>query len=653
MTTETRATTCHPLDPLTADEIALAARVIRTERPLGGARFVSIDLREPPKDTLAGAAAPLEREAFAVLLDVADGRTYEAVVSLDAGAVRSWRHVPGVQPAITFDEFFTCERVVKADPAFQEALRRRGITDPDLVMVDPWSAGYYGDASERGRRLLRALAWVRASPEDNGYAHPIENVVVVVDLLAERVVRVEDDGVVPVPWTPGQYAADAVGPPREGVRPIEIRQPEGTSFTVHGREVRWQKWRLRLGYTSREGLVLHTVGYEDGGRVRSILHRASLAEMVVPYGDPAPGHWRKNAFDAGEYSIGTLANALELGCDCLGVIHYFDAVVANAQGEPVTIPNAVCLHEEDYGMLWKHTDFRTGRAEVRRSRRLVVSFIATVGNYEYGFFWYFYQDGTIEFEVKMTGIVSTGALAPGQSTPYGQRLNADGLYAPIHQHFFNLRLDLDVDGPVNSVYEVHTEAVPPGPDNPHGNAFASRATPLRTELEAQQLVDPLAGRYWAVVNPAVRNAVGDPVGYRLMPRGNVRSFAQPDASITARAAFITKHLWVTPYHPDERHPAGEYPNQHPGGAGLPAWTKANRSIEQTDVVLWYTLGSHHPVRLEDWPVMPAQYTGFMLQPNGFFDRNPALDVPPSHDHASHGAGHDGHGGHDGRNGRVE
>ena len=655
MATQTQPTTRHPLDPLSAEEIAQATRLLRTERRLGDrVRFVSVDLLEPPK---AGPGSPDpvepavgERAAFVVLLDVADGQTYEAVVSLSAGTVRSWRHVPGVQPAITFDEFFTCERVVKADPAVREALRKRGVTDPDRVMVDPWSAGYYGDESERGQRLLRALAWARPDPDGNGYAYPIDNLVIVVDLLAEQVVRVEDHGVVPVPRTPGEYAA-VVGPLRDDLRPIEIHQPEGTSFTVRGREVRWQKWRFRVGFTAREGLVLHGVGYEDGDRVRPILQRASLSEMVVPYGDPAPGHWRKNAFDAGEYSIGTLANALELGCDCLGSIFYFDAVVADARGEPVTIPNAVCLHEEDHGILWKHTDFRTGQVEVRRSRRLVVSFIATVGNYEYGFFWYLYQDGTIEFEVKLTGIVSTGALAPGETTPYGQRLTADGLYAPIHQHFFNLRLDLDVDGPLNSVYEVHTEAVPPGRDNPHGNAFATRRTLLRREVEARQLVDPLAGRYWLVVNPDVLNSVGEPVGYKLVPRGNVLSFAQPDASVTARAGFITRHLWVTPFRPDERHAAGEYPNQHPGGAGLPEWTRADRSIERTDVVLWYTLGTHHPVRLEDWPVMPVQYAGFTLQPNGFFDRNPALDVPPSHHHAPHGS-HAAHGAeHDGPDGQ--
>lgn len=68
------------------------------------------------------------------------------------------------------------------------------------------------------------------------------------------------------------------------------------------------------------------------------------------------------------------------------------------------------MHEEDYGILWKHTDRRDGQPEVRRSRRLVASSVSTVENYEYGFFWYLYQDGNIKFEIKLTGILSPAAV---------------------------------------------------------------------------------------------------------------------------------------------------------------------------------------------------------------------------------------------------
>ena len=630
------STATHPLDPLTAEEVSAAVELLRRERGLNDrCRFAGVVLNEPPKEQVLAfkPGDSFDREAFCVVLDTVAERAYEAVVSLSEGKVRSWEQIPGdVQPPIVLEEFDECERACKESPEFRAALEKRGITDMDLVIVDPWSAGSYGD--EKGRRLSRALTWVRLDPEDNAYAHPVDNLVAVVDLNKMEVVRIEDYGVVPVPQERGNYTPDAAGE-RQDLKPLDIVQPEGPSFEVDGYEFRWQKWRLRIGFTPREGLVLHTVSYNDNGRERPILYRAALSEMVVPYGDPRPAQWRKNAFDAGEYNIGAHANSLELGCDCLGEIRYFDAVVADGKGRPLTIRNAICLHEEDYGLLWKHFDFRTEKTEVRRSRRLVISFIATVANYEYGFYWYFYQDGTIEFEGKLTGIVSTGALPPGEKTRHGQLLNNDGLYGPIHQHFFNFRLDMDVDGQQNTVYEVDTEAVPPGPENPHGNAYYPKHTLLSTENSGERIVNMRSARYWKIVNESSKNRLGEPVAYKLVPKTNVLPFAQPDASVTRRAGFATKHFWVTPYEPSERHAAGAYPNQNPGDDGLIRWTKQNRSVKDEDVVIWYTLGAHHPVRLEDWPVMPVEYSGFMLKPEGFFDRNPALDVPRPH--------HDGHG----------
>ncbi len=638
----------HPLDPLTADEISQAVAIVRKARAVGDdVLFVRVFLHEPPKEIVLGVEQnePLDRQAFVLLRDRRARATVEAVVSLGRGVVVSWRDVSGVQPPITFEEFFACERLVRANPAWLDAVRKRGVTDPELAIVDPWSAGYYGPADDPRRRLIRALTWIRTSENDNGYARPVEGLVALVDMDAMQVVEIEDHGVVPLPPRAGNYSAAALGDPnniphvvagpRADLKPLEIVQQQGPSFELRGHEVRWQKWRLRIGFTPREGLVLHTVAYEDQGRLRPVLYRASLSEMVVPYGDTAPTHWRKNAFDEGEYGIGMLANSLELGCDCLGEIRYLDAIVTDAEGTPVTLRNAICLHEEDFGILWKHTNFRTGQVEVRRSRRFVVSSIATVGNYEYGFFWYFYQDGTIECQVKLTGIVSTGAVAPGSRPAHGTVV-APGVYAPHHQHWFSFRLDMMVDGPHNSVYEVDSAAVPLGPDNPHGNAWVTRSRLLARETEARRDLDPLAGRYWTVVNPQTTNALGEPTAYKLVPGENVRALAHPDSSIARRAGFIAHHLWVTRYDARELHAAGDYPNQHPGGAGLPAFAQADRGLVNADVVLWYSLGVHHVVRPEDWPVAPVAYAGFSLKPVGFFDANPALDVPaPAH----HGNGH--------------
>jgi primary-amine oxidase len=314
-----------------------------------------------------------------------------------------------------------------------------------------------------------------------------------------EVLRVEDYGAVPLPPTGGNWAREYITRTRQDVTPLEIVQRSGPSFQVEGHEVRWQKWRFHVGFTPREGLVLHNLAFEDGGRSRSVLHRAAVCEMVVPYGDPGEQYYRKNAFDIGEYGIGTMANSLALGCDCLGTIRYFDAHLADSRGGVRTIKNAICLHEEDDGILWKHTDWRTNQSEVRRSRRLSVSFIATVGNYEYGFYWNLYQDGTIQCQVKLTGVMNTTALRPGEQSAYGVEI-APRLNAPFHQHIFVARLDTSIDGPRNSVYEVNTLGMPRGPENPHGNAFRAEATLLGRESQAQRGVNGPSARFWRVVN---------------------------------------------------------------------------------------------------------------------------------------------------------
>ncbi len=630
-TTPARPTpSLHPLEPLSEDEFRAAARILRDAGRLEGRRIIcSTALLEPDHDALRAfsAGGSLDRRAFVTVLDRESGDAFEAVVTLDGQRLESWDHIPGAQPGMAIPELLEAVETVRSNPEYQAALGRRGITDLSLVLIDCWPNGNFGTEEDNTRRLTRALSWVSRVPGDNPYARPIEGVIAVVDLNRMEVVRVEDHGVVPLPTEDANYAASLVPNQRSDIKPLDIHQPEGPSFEVEGHLVRWQKWEIRFGFTHREGLVLHNVAYRDGARLRNILNRASLSEMVVPYGDPSPMHNRKNAFDAGEYGIGMCTNSLELGCDCLGEICYFDGLIAGPDGEPFPITNAICLHEEDYGILWKHVDRASG-AEVRRSRRLVLSSIATVGNYEYGFFWYFYQDGSIEYEIKLTGVLSVGGIAEGESPPYGT-LVSPGVYAPIHQHFFSIRLDFALDEGGNSVYEVNTGPDPDAPGNDFGNAFVARSTLLATEAEAQRRVNPETARYWRIVNPNSLNRMGQPVSYKLMPMENCLPFNLPGSSLIKRAGFTTNHLWVTRYHPREMHAAGQYPNQHPGGDGLPAWTAANRPIEDTDLVVWYTLGHNHVPRPEDWPVMPTYYAGFKLLPVGFFDANPALDVPPS------------------------
>jgi primary-amine oxidase len=613
--------TAHPLDPVTADELKAACSIARHGAEMGKrVLWAVVAAAEPTKAELQAwqPGQPWDRRAELVGLDRDADVLYEVVVSLTAQQVISCRSVPGFLPSLFFTEAFEAVQAVKADPAWQEAVRRRGITDFDLIQVDAWPAGNFGLAGEEGRRLTRCLSYLRPTPEDNGYAYPLEGLVAVLDLSTMKIIELIDTGPVPLPSESGNYVG--VVADRTDLKPVVISQPQGPSFVLDGNQVRWQKWQLRFAVHPIEGLILHTVSY-DG---RSILHRASIAEMVVPYGSTAVGHWWKNAFDAGEWGLGRMMQSLTNGCDCLGEIRYADAVMPDEHGGATVIGNAVCVHEEDYGILWKHADPWAQTTETRRSRRLVVSAISTVGNYDYGFYWYFYLDGTIQLEVKLTGILQTGAGSLDHSVTV-----APNLSAPHHQHLFCARLDMDLDGTANSVYEIDAVADPDGPENPYGNAFSARTTLLQKESEAQRPADPVAGRYWKIVNPSIGNRLGQPVGYRLLPGSPSRLLASSTSSVGKRAAFATRNLWVTPYAPDERRPAGEYPNQSSGGDGLPAWTAADRPLENTDVVLWHTFGVTHIARPEDWPVMPVEYAGFLLKPDGFFEANPALDVPPS------------------------
>jgi primary-amine oxidase len=642
----------HPLDPLRAEEVETAAGVLRTAMDLAeSARFVYVSLYEPTKLEVAafeaGGAAP-PRLVKAVVRERAQRATYEAIVDLspvmgDEGRVRSWHRVPGVQPSLMLEEFVIAEDLVRADPRWQEAMRRRGVTDFSVCMIDPWSTPNVApDLGPSDGRFVSPLTFVGAGPDDNAYARPVEGLVTLVDLDTLTVVAVEDHGVVPIPPRPANYSAEALtaadnfpsfpAGPRRDVRPLDVVQSDGPSFTVDGHHLRWQKWDLRIGFTPREGLVLHRIGYDEGAGARPLIDRASLSEMFVPYGDPSPTHYRKLVLDEGEYGIGLLTNSLELGCDCLGEIRYLEGVVNDNEGHAVTIPNAVCLHEEDCGIAWKHTNFRTGQVEVRRLRRMVISSIVTVGNYEYAFYWYLYQDGTIQYEIKLTGVISDGAVAPGEVPGYGT-IVAPGVYGPHHQHFFNVRLDMTVDGTANRVYEVTPTAVPEGPDNPVGNAWRADEVLIENEAEGGRSADPMAGRFWKIVNDGVHNELGQPVGYKLMPDNAIAAFCHPGSAVARRAGFITKQLWVTAYDRDELFATGDYPNQADGGSGLPAFVQSGRPLVDADVVVWYTFGTNHVVRPEDWPVMPVHPLGFKLIPSGFFVGNPALDNPlPVHCH---------------------
>lgn len=622
----------------TSEEVASVTATLTEAGHLGeNSRIAYLGLLDPPRGTATETV--LDRRFRVFALDTAGAAPFDATINATTGTIESLTTLDTSQTGelpVMEEEFEAVEAILVEDPEWQAAIAKRGL-ELDKVRVAPLSAGYYDYPEERGTRTLRGLAFYQEHEADSAWAHPIDGLVAYVDVANRKAARILDFEVVPVPAEHGNYTDPSLtGELRTTQKPINITQPEGPSFTVSGgNHVEWERWSLDIGFDMREGLVLHNIAFDDkkpdGDTTRrKILNRASIAEMVVPYGDPSPVRNWQNYFDTGEYLIGSCANSLELGCDCLGEITYLSPVIVDNFGNPRTIHNGICMHEEDASILSKHADLWSNIAYTRRNRRLVISFFTTVGNYDYGFYWYLYLDGTIEFEAKATGIVFTSAQPPagedGEPYPYSSEM-APGLGAPFHQHLFGARLDFALDDGPSRVLEEEAVRVPMGEANPRGNAFTRRHTVLARESEAARQTSMETGRSWIVQNPESTNRLGAPVGFKLHPQGHPMLLADPESSVAQRAAFTRNALWVTRYAEDERYPTGDFVNQHPGGAGIPAWIQADRSLDGEDVVLWHSFGLTHYPRVEDWPIMPVDTAGFTLRPDGFFDRSPVLDVP--------------------------
>lgn len=635
----------HPLDPLTPTELAQAVSALRSAGKLGGGeRFPEITLHEAPKTEVVGwkPGQPFRREAFVSVFDLRANRLYEAIIDLRANKLLGWKHVPGAGPLLTEQENNSAIEITRADPQWQAAMRRRGITKWEEVALTPWMPGHLPLPGERGARLTRVLSYYQRQ-QVNSYGPPIEGVEVIVDLSRKQVIKVLDTGVRPLPQTSTDYFDPAVrGTNRAALNPLRVVQSEGPSFTIRDNEVAWDRWRFRFGFNTREGLVLYQVRYLDEGRERSILYRGSVSEMMVPYGDPDSSWAWRNAFDEGEYGLGKLAAPLVPGQNASAHATLLSPVLANDLGEVLTFTNRVEIFERPGSGLWSHWEYVAG-TDGRRMRELWVGFTATIGNYDYTYHWILRPDASLELRAELNGIL----LMKGVHTPrcqacqprsaseaarnedrYGT-LVAPQIVAPNHQHFINVRLDFDVDGISNSVKEINVEAPKHGRANPHRNAMVAKSTLFTRERQAARDVNVATHRTWAIFNPSHATDLGHFPAYWLIPHGNAFPFLGAKSPARHVAGFIDHHFYTTRYRAQEQFAGGDYPTLSPHYESLRDWVRDDEPIANQDVVVWYTVGVTHVPRPEDFPIMPSVTTGFSIIPKGFFNRNPALDVPPT------------------------
>lgn len=636
----------HPLDPLTRDEIATATALIKKHASNEGLSFNTVTLKEPTKSSVeAWKADPSSlpaREAFVIAISSDVSGVLEGVVDLTAKKVVSFNTVENVHPPLVVSDLARVEEILRADKSVIEQCKISGIDEEDMhkVYCDPWAIGYderWGNSIS----LQQCFLYYRGDVDDLQYSHPLD-FVPVMDVKSGKVISIDIPNVrrplaKSIPRT--NYNPKDIEKYRERVN-IKVTQPDGVSFKVDGHTISWQNFKIHVGFNYREGIVLSDISYDDHGEVRPMFHRLSISEMVVPYGCPDFIQYRKHAFDLGEYGGGYMTNSLSVGCDCKGVIQYLDADFVDHAGDPLTIKNAICIHEEDDGVLFKHSDFRNDfkSSIVTRGTKLIISQIFTAANYEYMIYWIFHQDGTIQLEVKLTGILNTYIMAPDEDIKLWGTQVYPGVNAHNHQHLFSFRIHPNIDGGKNSIAMV--DAVPADdpvghPNNLPGNGFYPKKTVFKTVKDSQTNYESEYTRTWDFFNPAKTHPYsGKPSSYKLVSRECPRLLAKPGSIIWKRAPFARYNMQVVPYKDDKVYPAGLYVRQTSGDAstdGLAEWIgDGSANIESTEVVAYHTFGITHFPAPEDFPIMPAEPITLLLRPRNFFKQNPALDVPPSY-----------------------
>ena len=629
----------NPLNPLSADEIKAAVDVVKNSanyKP--GFRFTEVSVNEPPKDQVwnfiyTGQNVTQPRQANIVVLD--GKHVIEALVDLGSKTLKSWKPVEGAHGMVLLDDFATVQSAVETSPEYAQALAKRGITDVKKVVATPLTVGYFDgkDGLAQDKRLLKIVSYLNTG-DGNYWAHPIEGLVAIVDLEQKKLIKIEDEAVIPVPMKPTPY--DGRGRKGTQVKPLEIIEPEGKNYTITGNSIHWQNWDFHVRLDSRVGPILSTVTYDDKGKKRKIMYEGSLGGMIVPYGDPDVGWYFKAYLDSGDYGMGTLTSPIARGKDAPENAVLLDATIADYTGAPTSIPRAMAVFERYAGPEYKHQEMGQPNLSTER-RELVVRWISTVGNYDYIFDWVFQQNGTIGIDAGATGIEAVKGVksktmhedTAREDTRYGTLLDHN-IVGTTHQHIYNFRLDMDVDGEQNSLVEVNPVVLPNDRGGPRTSTMQTETKVVGTEQQAAQKFDPSTVRL--LTNFSKENKVGNPVSYQLIPyAGGTHPVAKganfgKDEWLYHRLSFMDKQLWVTRYNPDEKYPEGKYPNRSDQDSGLGQFSHDNQSIENTDDVVWLTTGTTHIARAEEWPIMPTEWVHVLLKPWNFFDETPTLNL---------------------------
>jgi primary-amine oxidase len=656
----------HPLDPLDAGELLTIRDVLtKSGRFSPDTNFTWIQLAEPPKQSVEefspGQDFPRHAEVDAV--DYAAAKTYNVIVDLKKREIASLTDLGASQPGLTERDDAIAREVVDADPQIKQALIKRGVDIPRLVS-EAANVHYMSVGIDRGRdretgRLARVM-FTSGNKSEGNTAPYLDGIMAIVDLYQRRVVHFRDVAGVPSVRIPHDPFDPKARPSRARIKPLVARQPGGRNFTVDGQVVAWRNWRLRLGFNLREGLVLYQVGYQHESRLRPILYRASISEVLTAYADPNEFWSWMQILDGASFGLGYLSTGVRPGRQVPA-----NAVTLNPLLPAPSLPqfserlnDRIYLYERDAGNLIYYE--QDGRSIHARASELVIGSMVSLGNYVYAFNWVLRPDGSFAFEAELSGTVvakfvrATGcetcaAIAQGVGPDGGSRsyessgsdeyggMVHPGAVGVSHQHWFNLRLDFDLDGKANAVMEnnvrrAHQDDTAGSP--PNAAPFRVRHTVFGKAVDAKRHMSHETSRTWTVFNPSVAKSTRSRAGYTVMAMGNASGFL-PRAREGEVTGFTSHQFWVTPYRHGQHYATGSYPNQSKADYADSLHHYAdNSSIYDRDIVVWYSLGDTHVPRPEDFPVMSSKRISVSFHPDGFFERNPALGAADVEDAAS-------------------
>lgn len=610
----------NPFRQPTPAELATAVRVIRADsRCPAKPRFVAVSLAEPSKSMWLNPAkrSSIPREIRATVVDPSAPKVYEFTVDVRQQIVSEVRAVPPVQWMLTESDYRGADSMMRASPRLRDALQRRGLT-VDSIAVETWASGV---PVPQASRFARCLFYALDADGVNRYDRPVEGVSALIDLTSGTILQWMEQEPRQVPPQSSRY--DLASAINDGAFATATRSP-----TVANGEVQWNAWRLTPMLTAREGLVIYNTRWVDTSGQRSVAHRMSLSEMLVPYGDTSSTWQWRTAFDIGEYGFGMMTSSLRKGIDVPQSAVLLPASFVSEQGVVRTVPDAIAVFERDGGIAWRHTT-SASRVASQRRRELVVQHVATLANYDYVVSYIFSNDGTMTVDIGLTGVVLAKAAADTtfDAREFGEHMVAHRitrtLLAPTHQHFFNLRLDLDVDGVDNVVTEVDVRKPFDPSENRFGNAMMMDQWDIRSEREGLRKADPQLARSWRVSSTRA-NPTGAATAFTVIPESIAYPLHSPTHMVRSKARFIEYQCAVTKYNAEEMYASGAYPNQSPGEEGLPAFAANDDRLVRRDVVLWCTIGTTHVGRTEDWPVMPVQSVRLRILPTGFHAQNPLI-----------------------------